>query len=196
MNGMDHNADIKYIEQVLGGRIESFGYLVDRYKDRTYNLALRVCGNREEAEEVAQDVFMKVFRSLKGFKKKSSFATWIYRIAYNTAISYVRNKKKSVLSLEDFPADVSDFGGINISEAEAEKEYRNALVNFALKKINEDERGLITLFYYEEMNTEEISVLTGISKSNVKVKLFRARQKMLEIIKNVEKKKFKYHEQA
>ena len=55
---------------------------------------------------------------------------------------------------------------------------------------------MITLFYYEEMNTEEISVLTGISKSNVKVKLFRARQKMLEIIKNVEKKKFKYHEQA
>jgi RNA polymerase sigma factor (sigma-70 family) len=196
ISGMDHKADIKYIEQVLGGKIEAFRYLIDRYKDRTYNLAFRICGNREEAEEVAQDAFLKVFRSLKGFKMKSSFATWLYRIVYNTAISYVRNKKKGILSLEDFPAEAADFAGKNISEEEAEKEYRNALVNFALQKINEEERGLISLFYYEEMSTEEISDFTGISKSNIKVKLFRARQKMLEIIEKVEKKKLKYHEQV
>jgi RNA polymerase sigma-70 factor (ECF subfamily) len=193
---MDHKADIKYIEQFLGGKIEAFRYLIDRYKDRTYNLAFRICGNREEAEEVTQDAFLKVFRSLKGFKMKSSFATWLYRIVYNTAISYVRNKKKGILSLEDFPAEAADFAGKNISEEEAEKEYRNALVNFALQKINEEERGLISLFYYEEMSTEEISDFTGISKSNIKVKLFRARQKMLEIIEKVEKKKMKYHEQV
>jgi RNA polymerase sigma-70 factor (ECF subfamily) len=125
---------------------------------------------------------------------KSSFATWLYRIVYNTTISYVRIKKKGVLSLEDFPADATDFIGRNTSEEEAEKEYRSSLVNFALQKINEEERGLISLYYYEEMSTEEISDVTGISKSNIKVKLFRARQKMFEIIEKVEKKKLIYHE--
>jgi RNA polymerase sigma-70 factor (ECF subfamily) len=74
-------------------------------------------------------------------------------------------------------------------------EYRSYLLNFALQKINEEERGLITLYYYEEMNTDEISIVTGISRSNIKGKLFRARLKMLEIIEKAEKEKLLYHEQ-
>ena len=190
---MDYKGDITNIEQMLAGNINAFSYIVDRHKDKAYNLAFRICGNHEEAEEIAQDSFLKAYRSLNGFKMKSSFATWLYRIVYNTAISHVRIKKKGVLSLEDFPADATDFIGNNSSEEEAEKEYRNALVNFALQKINEEERGLISLFYYEDMSNEEIADITGISKSNIKVKLFRARQKMLVIIENVEKKKFIYH---
>ena len=190
---MDYKGDITNIEQMLAGNINAFSYIVDRHKDKAYNLAFRICGNHEEAEEIAQDSFLKAYRSLNGFKMKSSFATWLYRIVYNTAISHVRIKKKGVLSLKDFPADATDFIGNNSSEEEAEKEYRNAVVNFALQKINEEERGLISLFYYEDMSTEEIADVTGISKSNIKVKLFRARQKMLVIIENVEKKKFIYH---
>ena len=125
---------------------------------------------------------------------KSSFATWLYRIVYNAAVSHIRIKKKGVLSLEDFPVDATDFIGNNMSDEVAEKEYRSSLVNFALQKINEDERGLISLYYYEQMSTEEISDVTGLSKSNIKVKLFRARLKMLEIIEKVEKKRLIYHE--
>jgi RNA polymerase sigma-70 factor (ECF subfamily) len=191
---MDFKGDILYIEQVLAGKSSAFSYIVDRHKDKAYNLAFRICGNREEAEEIAQDSFLKAYRSLKGFKMKSSFATWLYRIVYNTSISHVRIKKKGILSLEDFPADATDFIGSNPSEEEAEKQYRNSLVSFALQKINDEERGLISLYYYEEMSTEEISEVTGISKSNIKVKLFRARQKMMEILEKVEKKKFIYHE--
>ena len=191
---MDFKGDILYIEQVLAGKSSAFSYIVDRHKDKAYNLAFRICGNREEAKEIAQDSFLKAYRSLKGFKMKSSFATWLYRIVYNTAISHVRIKKKGILSLEDFPADATDFIGSNPSEEEAEKQYRNSLVSFALQKINDEERGLISLYYYEEMSTEEISDVTGISKTNIKVKLFRARQKMMEILEKVEKKKFIYHE--
>jgi RNA polymerase sigma factor (sigma-70 family) len=191
---MDYKGDIFYIEQVLAGKSNAYSYIVDRHKDKAYNLAFRICGNREEAEEVAQDSFLKAYRSLKGFKMKSSFATWLYRIIYNTAISHVRIKKKGVLSLEDFPANAKDFIGSNTNEEDAENEYRSSLVSFALQKINDEERGLISLYYYEEMSTEEISDVTGISKSNIKVKLFRARQKMLEIIEKVEKKKLIYHE--
>jgi RNA polymerase sigma factor (sigma-70 family) len=125
---------------------------------------------------------------------KSSFATWLYRIVYNTAISLVRTRKKAPLSLEDFPADAADFIGISSSEEEAEAEYRSSLLNFALQKISAEERGLIGLYYYDELTTDEIAGITGTGKSNIKVKLFRARQKMIEIIEKVEKKNLTYHE--
>ena len=83
---------------------------------------------------------------------------------------------------------------VNANEEEAEREYRSSLVNFALQKINEEERALVSLYYYDEMSTDEIADVTGLSKSNIKVKLFRARQKMMEIIEKVEKKKLAYHE--
>lgn len=191
---MDYKGDIYYIEQIIAGNINSFSYIVDRHKNKAFNLAFRICGNHEEAEELAQDSFVKAYRSLGGFKMKSSFATWLYRIVYNTAISHVRVKKKGILSLEDFPADATDFTGANTSEEDAEREYRSSLVNFALQKITEEERGLISLYYYDDMSTDEISDITGIGKSNIKVKLFRARQKMQEIIEKAEKKKLIYHE--
>lgn len=191
---MDYKGDKIYIEQVLSGTINSFSYIVDRHKNNVYNLAFRICGNHEEAEEIAQDSFMKAYRSLNGFKNKSTFATWLYRIVYNTAISHVRIKNMKILSLDDFPVNVIDFIGDNTSEEEAEKEYRSSLINFALQKITGEERGLISLYYYEEMNMEEISDVTGINKSNIKVKLFRARQKMLEVIEKIEKRNLIYHE--
>jgi RNA polymerase sigma factor (sigma-70 family) len=190
---MDYKGDIYYIEQILAGNSNSFRFIVDRYKDKAYNLAFRICGNREEAEELSQDSFVKVYRSLSGFKMKSSFATWLYRIVYNTAISHVRIRKKVTISLDDFPADASLFVTNNTSEEEADREHRSLIVNFALQKVTEEERGLISLYYYEEMNTDEISEITGISKSNIKVKLFRARQKMQEIIEKTEKKRLIYH---
>jgi RNA polymerase sigma factor (sigma-70 family) len=191
---MTYKGDIFYIEQILKGNVNAFTYIVDHHKDKAFNLAYRICSGREEAEEIAQDSFMKAYRSLAGFQMKSSFATWLYRIVYNTAISSVRTKKKTVLSLDDFPADANDFIGANTSEEEAEKEYRTSLINFALQKITEEERGIISLFYYDELSMDEIADVTGISKSNIKVRLFRARQKMLGIIERIEKKKKVYHE--
>jgi RNA polymerase sigma factor (sigma-70 family) len=192
---MNYKGDIFYITQALSGNNLAFNYLVERHKDRVYNLAFRICGNREDAEEAAQDAFLKAFKSLKGFKMKSSFSTWLYRIVYNSSVSAVRTRKNNLVSIDEFPADYKDFTGINTSEETADRDYRNALINFALQKINEEERGLICLRYFEDLNIEEISEATGINKSSVKVKLFRARAKMLEIIEKVEKKKVIYHEQ-
>ncbi len=191
---MDYRNDTYYIEQVLEGKINAFSYLVDRHKDKAYNLAFRICGNREEAEEIAQDAFIKAYRSLGNFRNKSSFSTWLFRIVYNTSISLVRSRKKGVLAIEEFPADAVDFLGINRNEEEAAEDYRNSLINFALQKISEDDRGLITLYYYDDLDTEEISKITGINKSGIKVKLFRARKKMADIIAKVEQKNVFYHE--
>jgi RNA polymerase sigma factor (sigma-70 family) len=191
---MDYKGDIFYIKQVLSGNINAFSHIVDRHKNRAFNLAYRICGNHEDAEEVAQDAFMKAYHSLKSFRMKSSFTTWLYRIVYNTAISFVRAKKKGILSIEDFPADATDFIGDNPHEEEAEKEFRSSLINFALQKISDEERGLITLFYYDEMSSEEISDITGISRANIKVRLFRARKKIYDIIQKEENKKTMQYE--
>jgi RNA polymerase sigma-70 factor (ECF subfamily) len=191
---MGQDNDIRYISQVLQGKTDAFTYLVDIHKDKVYNLAFRICGNREEAEEVAQDAFVKAYRSLKNFKMKSSFSTWLYRIVYNTAVSLVRSRKKVLLALEEFPADAVDFLGSGIDEEEAANDFNNSVVNFALQKISEEERGLITLYYYNEMDISEIAGITGISKSNIKVKLFRARQKMAVIIGKVQKQNVFYNE--
>lgn len=191
---MEKNSDILYIDKVLAGNLNAFSYLIDRHKDKAFNLAFRICGNREEAEEIAQDAFLKAFRSLKDFRKKSSFSTWLYRIVYNTSVSLVRARGIRVLSLEEFPADAVDFLSESKNEDEAIDNYRNSLVNFALQKLQEEERGLITLYYYDDLETDEIARITGIRKQNIKVRLFRARQKMADIIKTVEKKNVFYNE--
>jgi RNA polymerase sigma-70 factor (ECF subfamily) len=185
---MEPGSDKYYIEKVLAGNVNAFSCLVEAHKDKAFNLALRICGNREEAEEIAQDAFLKAYKSLSDFRMKSSFATWLYRIVYNTAVSLVRTRKGKVLSLEEFPADAVDFLSTTENEEEAAGEYKNALINFALQKIPEDERGLITLYYYNELPAEEISKITGINRTNLKVKLFRARQKMAGIIRKAEMK--------
>ncbi len=193
---MDTKSDRYYIGQVLAGSMNAFSRLVDIHKDKAFNLAFRICGNREEAEEIAQDAFMKAYRSLKDFRMKSSFATWLYRIVYNTAVSLVRSRKKNMLSLDEFPADVIDFISAGKNEEESMLEYRNSLVNFALQNISEEDRGLITLFYYEELEAGEISRITGISRNNIKVRLFRARQKMAGIIRKAEMKNIYSNDQS
>lgn len=191
---MERENDISYIDKVLAGNVNAFSYLIDRHKDKAFNLAYRICGNREEAEEIAQDAFLKAFRSLKDFRKKSSFSTWLYRIVYNTSVSLVRTRGSRILSLEEFPADAVDFLAESSNEDEAVDNYRNSLVNFALQKLHEEERGLITLYYFDELETDEIALITGIKKQNIKVRLFRARQKMAGIIKTAEKKNAYYNE--
>ncbi len=190
---MAYKGDAYYIEEVLKGSTAAFSFLVNRHKDNVFNLAMRICGNREEAEEIAQDAFLKVYRALSEFRQNSSFATWLYRIVYNTSISYLRARRREVLSLEDFPADATDFIGCCESEEIAEKEYRNALINFALQRLNESDRAIITLSYYEELSHAEISTITGISKENIKIRLHRARKKMLDDIERCKKEKTTHH---
>lgn len=193
---MDHRDDIFYINEVLRGNTASYSKLIDRHKDKVFNLALRICSNREEAEEIAQDAFLKAYRSLKEFKGKSSFSTWLYRIAYNTAISLVRSKRKGTVSIDDLPGGIADFADHSGSGEDEDSEYRNYVVSFSLQRISEEERGLITLYYFYDLDHEEISKVTGISRTNIKVKMLRARRKIAEIIKKVEKENVIYNEKS
>lgn len=186
---MDHQEDNNYIRQVLNGKISAYSYLVDRHKDRAYNLAYRISGNSEDAEEILQDSFLKAYRSLKNFRMKSSFGTWLYRIVYNTAVSNIRTRKDVIIPLHELPAESTSLRIISQSEEDADHEYRKAIVNFAMKMLNEAERGIITLHYFEELPAEEIAEITGLTRSALKVKLFRARKKMHESIMKYEREK-------
>jgi len=190
---MEYRGDKYYLEMVLNGNRDSYAIIVERYRNNVFSLAYKVCGNFEDAEEIAQDSFVKAYRSLDGFRFKSSFTTWLYRITYNTAITYTRKKNRKVLQLEDFPADAVDFIRDSESEELAEVEYRKTLLNFAIMKLQPEERALVSMYYFQEIELDEIARVMGLGKSNIKVKLFRARKKMEEtILKHQEKERILY----
>lgn len=179
---MELYTDIYYIKRVQSGDTASFGCLLDRYSRPVYTLLYRIVDNREDAEELAQDVFLKVFRSLHGFKGDSSFSTWLYRIAYNTAISATRKKKQEFLAIDDARLD-------NTTEADMEgvygftgEEERIVMLESALGQLPPEERGIILLFYMENKPVEEIAVITGLTAVNVKTRLHRIRKKLYLIL--------------
>lgn len=174
--------DTYYIQKVLDGDTGYFARLVDRYSHPMYVLILKIIRCKEEAEEITQDVFLKTFRSLHKFKGECRFSTWLYRIAYTTAISATRKKKNEFLYLEDLTIN-------NVADEQVDETFNNDDSTQLLEKLEKgigllspDERGLISLFYTENHPVEEIAAVTGLSESNVKVKLHRIRKKLYLII--------------
>ena len=176
-------SDQHYIDNILQGETNAFAVLVDRYKDMIFTLALKMIKNREEAEEVAQDTFIKVFKSLNKFKGDSKFSTWIYKIAYNTCLDRLKKNKKEDLniSIDEFSAHLIKTMDNALSVLE-EKERKQTIQN-CLNLLPSDENFLLTLFYFENQNLEEIGKIMSITANNVKVKLFRSRQKLAVILK-------------
>ena len=173
------------ISRILAGRTEEFYYFLDTYGQAVYTLIVRMVYSEEDAEELTQDVFMKAFEHLDSFYGESSFSTWVYRIAYNTAVSYLR-KKKSVETVIDeaFWNTVSE---TEVDEAlDDDSEERVEQLQLALTQLSADERALVTLFYEEERPVQEVAEVLGLSVSNVKVKLHRVRKKLYILMQKEE----------
>lgn len=142
----------------------------------------RIVSNQEDAEELTQDVFLKAFQHLSSFKGTSSFSTWIYSIAYNTAISNARKKKFDTFVMDDtLLANISD---TQVDEAlNDEGEEQIAKLNRAMEQLDSEEQALISLFYYEEKTLNEVALILGLTESNAKVKLHRIRKKIYVLMK-------------
>jgi RNA polymerase sigma-70 factor, ECF subfamily len=167
-----------YIEKILAGDTAAFEPLVEKHKDFVFTIVVRILHIREEAEETAQDVFLKAFQSLKNYRAKSKFSTWLYSIAYNTAISKTRKRKLPTADLSDemiqnYSED--EFGGLLFELSPEEQQQR---LSKAMETLNDEENVLITLYYKNDSSIEEISEITALSMSNVKVKLHRIRKKL------------------
>ncbi|WP_412560245.1 RNA polymerase sigma factor [Winogradskyella sp. MIT101101] len=179
---MTTNDENILIDAINNGDTRAYAQLVDRYKDLVYTLALRMLKHKEEAEEVAQDTFIKVFKSLDKFKGDSKFSTWIYRVAYNTCLDNIKKNKKHLnnVAIDEFTFNKLDT--IDNALDNIINEERSVLIKKCIDKLPEDSSALLTLFYFEELSLEEISKIINIEANTVKVKLFRARKKLAVIL--------------
>ncbi len=169
--------DIQLIDRILGGDTSGYAILVERHKDMAYTIAYRILGSREDAEEVVQDAFVKAFNALPSFRRTAKFATWLYRIIYNAAISKQRQKKHHWQPLEDNTRVMS-----MADENEEDPEEKQRMLELAMMKLPEEERVLLTLYYIEDSTVDDIHQVMGISKANVKIKLYRARKKLQDLV--------------
>lgn len=173
------------IKEILHGNTALYEYFLDRYGQQVFVLVDRIVSCQEDAEELTQDVFLKAFQQLSSFKAESSFSTWIYRIATNTALSAVRKKKNDTIRLDDSAfANLSD---TQVDEALGdESEEQLQRLQRAMEQLEADERALITIYYMEEKPLTEVAFILGITVGNAKVKLHRIRKKLYVLIKNQE----------
>ena len=180
---MTTNKDQYYIDQVLEGNTNVFTILVDQYKGLVFTLALRMLKNREEAEEVSQDTFIKVYTSLKKFKGDSKFSTWIYKVTYNTCLDRLKKNKRQqhVVSIDEFTEKHLKTID-NALENMVEEERLNAIQE-CINLLPSEDGFLLTLYYFEEQSLAEISEIVGISANHIKVKLYRSRKKLVAILK-------------
>jgi len=182
---MNYQEDSFYIRKVLSGNIASYAILVEKHKNLAYTIALRIAKNHEDAEEIAQDAFLKAYNSLNSFKEESKFSTWLYKIVFNAAISRMRKKKILKLSINE--------GNIENTIREEQidgldnlhKKERKKIITEAIARLKEEESVVMTLYYLNENNLKEIEEITGFSNSNIKILLHRGRKKLLLELKKI-----------
>lgn len=172
--------DTDLVKQVLAGDQQAYAALVTRYQGYVFTLVCRFIQNREDAEEVAQDVFIKAYRSLAGFRGDSKFSTWLYTIVNSTCLSFLRKKQPVITALEtEQLAQRPDLTTEPVAMKE-EQQSKTRLLRQAIAQLSEDDAAVITLFYQAEQSIDEMAIVLGITSNNAKVKLHRARTKLKE----------------
>jgi len=173
--------DQEVIGEVLNGNVDAYNKLIDKYKSYVYTITYKILNNEQDAEEAAQDSFIKGFQALSNFNGQSKYSTWLYRIAFNTSISYKRKRKIEVSGLETLENKISTSED---ATGRLNKLDQRAIIEKALLSLSPIDATIITLFYLKEHNLDEISQITGLKLSSIKVKLFRSRKKLADELKN------------
>jgi RNA polymerase sigma-70 factor (ECF subfamily) len=179
---MKNDSDLFYIQKVKTGDIRSFSAIVSKYQNMVFTIVLKIVESKEDAEDIMQEIFIKVFKSLQQFREDAEFSTWLYRIAYNTTLSELRKRKLFFTSIDDVVISVNE--SFIEDNKEEEIEIKLQYLDKALQKLLPDEIFLLTLHYMDGQSVENIGKISNLTVSNVKVKLHRIRKKLaLEIQK-------------
>lgn len=176
--------DIELVRRVLTGDKEAFRSLVERYQNYVFSVAITIIKNREEAEEVAQDVFIKVYKQLGSFQQRSQLSTWLYTITYRTALDYARRKRPYTEPIEREDGQtlpIAENPAAGPSDQLLQHDLRETLQE-AVKKLEPADAALLQLYYFKERSVREITEITGMSASNVKTRLFRLRNQLKEVL--------------
>lgn len=177
--------DARIIQRVLEGETEAFADLLGRFEAKVYSLVARLVGIEAEAEEVTQDVFVQTYTHLADFRAEADFSSWLYRIAYNTALMHLRRRRAVTLPMDERLIDSVTDEMADSALAEATEE-RIALLEKALKRLSPEDRTAVTLFYFEKRSTREIAFVLGTTVSNVTTRLYRVRKRLYLLIKQLE----------
>jgi RNA polymerase sigma factor (sigma-70 family) len=174
---MAQTDDLYYIEKTQNGDSSSFAFLVNRYKDMVYSIAIKILRDADEANDIAQDSFIKAYRQIDQFEGKSKFSTWLYTITYRTAVTRLTDKRVETVSMDLEIDEIANNLPNQFDQLQAKqvKHY----VKLAIEKLPPIDATLVTLYYINDLPIKEIEEITGMSKPNIKIKLFRAR-KVLE----------------
>ena len=169
--------DLTYIDRIMQGDRAAFSKLVDKHKNMVYAVALKLLGNHADAEDIAQESFIKAYQQMSSFKQESKFSTWLYTITYRTALYHIRKNRIDTRYM-DFK-DNEKFQSDTITQIESYKiKEQQKFIKEVVDALPTMEGLLVTLFYIDENSVEEISSITNLSATNIKVKLFRARKKL------------------
>lgn len=175
--------EIKWITAAQKGNRLAFRRLVEKYQNYVFTIAMRVLKRREVAEEVAQDVFLKVFNTLDSFEGKSKFSTWLYTITYRSAIDVARKKQLHTQTLEDertrnWKDDFHEDGLQRVSRQDLQHYLKDAI-----DQLDPPDAAIITLYYLQEKLVKEIAEITGLTETNIKTKLYRLRDRLRDTLK-------------
>lgn len=185
---MEHNEQL-LLDRAKAGDVTAFEELIDSYQKKVFNLALRIIGNYDDAADLAQETFVRIFKAISNFKEQSSFSTWVYRITTNVCLDEIRKRKnKKFVSLdEDIHMDDGDMKRQVVSEDPgpddaAERAEVRRVVNNAINKLPEDQRAVITLRDLHGMSYEEIAKILDCPGGTVKSRINRARMALKNVL--------------
>ena len=168
------------IDRILAGERQLYATLVNKYKSYAYTIALKIVENKPEAEEAAQDAFIKAFHYLKSFNKQAKFSTWLYRIVFNTAISYKRKNRHQFQDIEENTVEYHEQ-----TDTQIEKDDKHIFLSQAMDRLNEADRLSIQLYYIKELSLEEVAETMGQNLNTIKVRVHRARQRLADELKRI-----------
>lgn len=183
---MNKNINIdeqRRIRRILDGKHGEYAYFVRTYSQEVLNFTSRMILDSMDAEEVAQDAFVKAFRSLESFAFQSSFLTWVCRIAYHESLNRLKHKKAHWVDIDDVPLSGDEMLDEELS---TDREERIQLLEDAIDVLSPIEQMLIHLFYYEKKTLREIAFIMDVKPNTLANRLHRIRQKLLRIIKDKE----------
>ena len=170
------------VKKARNGDTVALNYLLERYRDVAFSIAYRILRDNDDAEDIVQESFIKVFQSIGKFRNESKFSTWLYRIVYNESL---RGQKKDdrLVSIDTYELDeIIEYPGIENALKNLMENERKKIIITALDKIHPNESLILTLFYLEEKSIKEIQTITNFSKSNIKVMLHRGRNNLYGIL--------------
>lgn len=194
-NPVERNAqELEWIRDAQRGSREAFGALVERYQRRVFALVYRVTGERDQVEDLSQEVFLKAYRAVRSYSHASSFGTWLSRIAVNHCYDYLRQRGVSRRRLESFDGGQEDTEppADTIPARDPDPERAALLRDLTLKllaRATEEDRMVMALKELDGMSVEEIAEILDLKEGTVKVRLHRARKRMLEDYRNLQGKR-------